>query len=53
MPPARQRWPAPSVAAPQLLGDRQPHAGRDLLRAQEIFVRGVLQVLALERDQPW
>ena len=37
-------------ARPQLLGHRQAHAGRDLLRAQEIFMRGVLEVLAFERD---
>src|SRR6201999_1188962 len=46
---------APAVAGAvfaraQLLGDGQTHAGGDLLRAQEIFVRGVLEALALERD---
>ena len=35
---------------PQLLGHRQAYAGRDLLRAQKVFVRCVLQILALERD---
>ena len=50
MPPARQRWRAPSPAR-QLLADREPHPGRDLLRAQEIFVRGVFEAAALERDQ--
>ena len=47
---------APAVARAvgaggQLLADREPHPRRDLLRAQEIFVRGVLEVAALERDQ--
>ena len=35
----------------EFLGDREPHAGRDLLGAQEIFVRGILERSALERDQ--
>ena len=35
---------------PQLLGHRQAHAGRDLLGAQEILVRRMLEVLAFERD---
>ena len=34
-----------------LLADREPHARRDLLGAQEILVRGILQVAAMERDQ--
>ena len=51
MPPARQRWRAPSVAARNSSADREPHPGRDLLGAQEIFVRGMLEVLAFERDQ--
>ena len=50
MPPARQRWRAPPRRA-QLLGDREPHPRRDLLGAQEIFVRGVLEAAAFERDQ--
>ena len=52
MPPARQRWLAPPLAGAELLGDREPHARRDLLGAQEIFVRGILERAALERDQP-
>ena len=50
MPPARQRW----LARPRLrefLGDGQPHARRDLLRAQEILVRGIFERAAVERDQ--
>ena len=43
----------PRAAGPaQLLADRQPHARRDLLGAQEIFVRGGFEIAALERDQP-
>jgi hypothetical protein len=34
-----------------LLADRDPHLCRDLFRAQEIFMRGMLEVLAFERDQ--
>ena len=39
-----------AVAGDQLLGDRETHARRDLLGAQEIFVRGVFERAALERD---
>ena len=38
------------VRAP-LLADRQAHARRDLLGAEEIFVRGVFQAAAVERNQ--
>ena len=31
--------------------DREPHAGRNLLRAQKILVRGVFEVVAFERHQ--
>ena len=47
--------PAPACAVftgAKLLGDRKPHAGRNLLRAQKIFVRGLFEVVALERNKP-
>ena len=50
MPPARQMAGA-AFAGAQFLGDREPHAGRDLLGAMEIFVRGVFERAAVERDQ--
>src|SRR5262249_58084370 len=34
-----------------LFSDGDPHAGRNLLRAQEIFMRSVLEILALKRNQ--
>ena len=43
--------PAVAGAGRHLLADREPHPGRDLLRAFEVFVRGVLQAAAVERDQ--
>ncbi len=49
MPPARQCVGA--VTGAQFLGDREPDAGRDLLRAQEIFMRGVFERAAFERHQ--
>jgi len=39
------------LAAAPFLADREPHPGRDLLRAQEIFVRRILEVAAVERHQ--
>ena len=45
-PPARQAR-RPSL---ELLGDREAHARRDLLRLAEILVRRLLEALALERD---
>ena len=38
-------------AGAQFLGDREPHSRRDLLGAQEIFMRGVFQRAAVERHQ--
>ena len=52
MPPARQRL-APPVAGAQFLGDRKAHAGRDLLGAHEIFVRGVFEVPPSSATRPW
>ncbi len=49
------RAPAPSrtvLTAAKFLGDRKPHARGDLFGAQKIFVRGMLEVLALERNEP-
>ena len=40
-----------AIAAAPFLADREPHPGRDLLGAQEIFMRGVFQTAAVERDQ--
>ena len=40
-----------ALAGAQFLGHRQPHPRRDLLGAMEIFVRGVFQRAAFERDQ--
>ena len=40
-----------AVAATPFLADREPHPGRDLFGAQEIFMRRVFEVAALERDQ--
>ena len=40
-----------ALAGAELLGDREPHPRRDLLGAQEIFVRGVFQRAAVERHQ--
>src|SRR5262249_895153 len=34
----------------QFLGDRKPHPGRDLLRANKIFLRYIFQRAAIERD---
>ncbi len=51
MPPARQRCLAPPSAGTQFLGDREAHARRNLLGAQEVFVRGVFQRAAVERHQ--
>src|SRR5216684_3850917 len=35
---------------PHFLGHGEAHAGRDLLGAEKILVRGMLEILALERD---
>ena len=47
---------APAVlrafAAAPFLADRKPHSGRNLFRAQKIFMRGVLESAAFERHQP-
>ena len=43
--------PAVARARRHLLADRKPHPGRDLLGASEVFVRGVLEAAAVERDQ--
>ena len=39
------------VAAAPFLANREPHPGRNLLRAQKIFMRGVFQAAAFERHQ--
>ena len=44
--------PAVAGAGRHLLADREPHPGGDLLGAPEVFVRGILQAAAVERDQP-
>src|SRR5690348_13183616 len=36
----------------QFLGDREAYARRNLLRAEEVFVRDVLQGAAIERYKP-
>ena len=41
----------PVRAGAKLLGDRERHAGGDLLRAGKILVRGPFKVAALERNQ--
>ena len=47
---------APAVsrafAAAPFLADRKAHPGRDLFRAQKIFMRGVFQGAAFQRHQP-
>ena len=40
-----------ALAGAQFLGHRQPHPRRDLLGAMEIFMRGVFQRAAFERDE--
>ena len=50
MPPARQR--ARAAGAGELLGDREPHPGRDLLGAQEILVRGIFEVPPSSATRP-
>ncbi len=40
-----------ALAAAKLLADRDPHPRRNLLRAQEIFMGGIFQPAAVERDQ--
>src|SRR4051794_35785935 len=40
-----------ALAAAKLLTDGKAHAGRDLFGPQKIFVRGVFEAAALERDQ--
>ena len=45
--------PARAVfAGAEFLGDRKPHARRNLLRARKVFVRGLLEIAAFERDKP-
>src|SRR5579872_1042063 len=42
--------PRAALAAEPFLADRDPHPGRDLLGAQEIFMRGVFKAAAVKRD---
>ncbi len=44
--------PARAVfAGDEFLGDGEPHAGRNLLRAQKIFMRGLFEVAAFQRHE--
>ncbi len=52
MPPARQCRSRAVRAGAKLLGDGEPHARRNLLRARKIFVRGLFEVAAFQRHQP-
>src|SRR6185437_7146411 len=40
-----------SVAAAPFLANGEPHPGRNLFRAKEIFMCGVLEAATFERDQ--
>ena len=44
--------PAQLAAAP-LLADGEAHTGRDLLGAQEIFMRGLLRLPPVSATRPW
>ena len=45
--------PARAIGAgPEFFGHRQAHAGRNLLRARKIFMRGLFEVAAFQRHQP-
>ena len=40
-----------AFARPIFLGDREPHAGRDLLGTRKIFVRRLFEIATFERDE--
>ena len=52
MPPARQRWLVPPAPAESSSPTASRNSRGDLFGAQKVFVRGVLQVFAFERNQP-
>ena len=46
-------WRSAVAAGGEFLADRKPDAGRDLLGADEVFVRGMLSPLPSSATRPW
>src|SRR6202042_2820335 len=44
--------PRAAFAGAEFFGDREPDPRRDLLRTQEIFMRGLFEAAAFERHKP-